>query len=305
MIRLNSDYVHYLNLSNLQEFSNLTLISLPDGELFRMNPMTLAAFGTKGSRLVKTISDRQDLEDELILITEFNKFELQMVMNFCMEGILPLPISQLEKNVPIQISSVFSAFGISLEQLLASKTKVDHLKPEKSIKVKTEEQENTFIPIWNDHEMEHTFEENIITQSPVKKKKRGRPRKNTINDNKKQQEIKTETPDNEEDWKPKKEQDLFPDWTTKDEPESDHGMDFDNFEDFKECQNDDSLAKKTCTANKVQRNMVENYAEIAKELEHVIKFQIPKDNIVDQGNQLNGIVICVVRIEGIEPIKGQ
>ena len=57
-----------------------------------------------GSRLVKTLSDRQDLDDELILITEFNKFELQMVMNFCMEGILPLPISQLEKNVPIQIS---------------------------------------------------------------------------------------------------------------------------------------------------------------------------------------------------------
>ena len=48
------------------------------------------------------------------------------------------------------------------------------------------------------------FEENITSQSPVKKKKRGRPRKNTINDSKKQQEIKTETPDNEEDWKPKK-----------------------------------------------------------------------------------------------------
>ena len=57
-----------------------------------------------GSRLIKTISERQDLEDELILITESNKMELQMVMNFCMEGILPLPISQLEKNVPIQIS---------------------------------------------------------------------------------------------------------------------------------------------------------------------------------------------------------
>ena len=61
-----------------------------------------------GSRLVKTISERQDLEDELILITEFNKMELQMVVNFCMEGILPLPISQLEKNVPIQISRFVS-----------------------------------------------------------------------------------------------------------------------------------------------------------------------------------------------------
>ena len=52
MIRLNSDYVHYLNLSNLKEFSNLTLISLPDGELFRMNPITLAAFGARGRFMV-------------------------------------------------------------------------------------------------------------------------------------------------------------------------------------------------------------------------------------------------------------
>ena len=49
MIRLNSDCVHYLNLTNLQEFSNLTLISLPDGELFRMNPMILAAICSRGS----------------------------------------------------------------------------------------------------------------------------------------------------------------------------------------------------------------------------------------------------------------
>jgi hypothetical protein len=49
MIRLNSDCVHYLNLTNLQEFSNLTLISLPDGELFRMNPMILAAFCSRSS----------------------------------------------------------------------------------------------------------------------------------------------------------------------------------------------------------------------------------------------------------------
>ena len=48
------------------------------------------------------------------------------------------------------------------------------------------------------------------------------------------------------------EQNLFPDWTTKDEPESDHGMDFDNFNDFKEDQYEDSLVKKTCTVDKVK-----------------------------------------------------
>ena len=48
------------------------------------------------------------------------------------------------------------------------------------------------------------------------------------------------------------EQDLFPDWTTKDEPESDHMMDFDNFDDFKDDQNDEGLVKKTCTFDKVK-----------------------------------------------------
>ena len=51
------------------------------------------------------------------------------------------------------------------------------------------------------------------------------------------------------------EQDLFPDWTTKDEPESDHGMGFDNFDGFKDDQNDDSLVKKTCTVDKVNCTM--------------------------------------------------
>ena len=54
------------------------------------------------------------------------------------------------------------------------------------------------------------FEEDIIApQSSVKKNKRGRPRKKPIDDKKKQQEIKTETLDNEEDWKPKKGKDKF------------------------------------------------------------------------------------------------
>ena len=54
------------------------------------------------------------------------------------------------------------------------------------------------------------FEQDIIEpQSPVKKKKRGRPRKKSIDHNRKPQEIKTETLDNEEDWKPKKGKDEF------------------------------------------------------------------------------------------------
>ena len=106
MIRLNSVSVHYMDLEKLQEFSNLTLISLPDGELIQINPMTLAAFGSSVvcSDVIKIIENQQNLDDELILITEFNKAELEMVVKFCMEGILPLPMSKLEKHVPVHIS---------------------------------------------------------------------------------------------------------------------------------------------------------------------------------------------------------
>ena len=51
---------------------------------------------------------------------------------------------------------------------------------------------------------DEVFEDIIAPQSPVKKKKRGRPRKKPIDDNKKHQKIKTETSD-DEDWKPKTE----------------------------------------------------------------------------------------------------
>ena len=107
MIRLNSEVVHYLNKANLKEFSNLTLISLPDGELFRLNSMILAAFSSRGlsSNLVRTLSECQEnSEDELVLITEFNKDELKILVNFCTEGILPLPLTKLQNDVPIQVS---------------------------------------------------------------------------------------------------------------------------------------------------------------------------------------------------------
>merc|ERR1712223_2336944 len=119
--------------------------------------MTLAAFGTSAvcSDIVKIVENQQNLDDELILITEFKITELEMVVKFCMEGILPLPMSKLEKHVPVHISRVFSAFGISLEQVLFKK--VD-LKQE-NIEVKIEE--NTIsLPIWSDHEDE-AFEEII------------------------------------------------------------------------------------------------------------------------------------------------
>ena len=40
----------------------------------------------------------------------------------------------------------------------------------------------------------------------------------------------------------------------------------------------------------VQRNMVENYAEIAKELEHVIKFQMP--NVTELTNNPHECIQC-------------
>ena len=83
MINLISEEVHYISKTNFQDFSDLALISLPDGELFRLNSMTLAAFNSKdpGWNLVKTLSDCQkNCEDELVLITEFNREELNMLV---------------------------------------------------------------------------------------------------------------------------------------------------------------------------------------------------------------------------------
>merc|ERR1711981_634821 len=100
--------------------------------------MALVAFSSRdpGSNLVKTLSDCQhNLEDELILITEFNKTELEILVNFCTEGILPLPLTKLKENVPIKISRVFAAFGISLEELLFKKVDPKQEKVEVKIEI--------------------------------------------------------------------------------------------------------------------------------------------------------------------------
>ena len=53
---------------------------------------------------ISTSHEDQNSEDELVLITEFNKDELKILVNFCTEGILPLPLTKLQSDVPIQVS---------------------------------------------------------------------------------------------------------------------------------------------------------------------------------------------------------
>ena len=95
MIRLQSDSLHYLHEEVVTEFSNLILVS-KEGDHVRLNPLILAAFK---SYLVKYLNED---DEEHVIITDFTKYELQFVVEYCKTG--------LSDN--IEQKDVLQAFGV-------------------------------------------------------------------------------------------------------------------------------------------------------------------------------------------------
>jgi hypothetical protein len=99
--------IRYLDPENLKQFATVTLISTSNDKL-KINPFILAAFNPK------LINLRGLDPEEIFIITEFSKEELQIFVNFCHEGLLPPPlqVSKMDSNL------IFEAFGVKLDQIL-------------------------------------------------------------------------------------------------------------------------------------------------------------------------------------------
>lgn len=112
LVTLKKDPVHYMDVDCVRQFSSVSLIAV-SGDKIRMNPIILAAFNR-----ALAVNLRDD-EDENKIITQFSTNELEMLVAFCHEGVLPAPMSLMsEEGIPEHIASVFEAFGIYLDQVL-------------------------------------------------------------------------------------------------------------------------------------------------------------------------------------------
>ena len=61
----------------------------------------------------------------MTIITEFDQKEVEILSKFCTQGILPLPLNELAKEIPCEIVKVFSGFGIDLYNILFKKKDQD------------------------------------------------------------------------------------------------------------------------------------------------------------------------------------
>ena len=99
MIRLHSNQIFYLDEPVIQEYANVILYS-DQKETVHMNPLMLAALQ---SPLFKSFKEE---DDSHVVITEFSREELQMVVDFSHQGLCD---KSNQRNI-----EVLQAFGIDL-----------------------------------------------------------------------------------------------------------------------------------------------------------------------------------------------
>ena len=114
MIRLNSPEIHYLDFDLLQEYSNVN-IKTKEGDVIKLNPLTLATFNSDLSRSILAL--KQNSEEDIVIVTEYSWLDLISVQHFCMKGLFPLPPEELINENHQNVSKVFQSFGIDLKSL--------------------------------------------------------------------------------------------------------------------------------------------------------------------------------------------
>ena len=123
MSRFKCSEIYYLQQNNAIFDTNQNVkIKSRSGEEVNFNRLFLVPF----SPILKSIfALLEDSESNLTIITEFDQKEVEILSKFCTQGILPLPLNDLAKEIPYEIVKVFSGFGIDLYNILFKKKDQD------------------------------------------------------------------------------------------------------------------------------------------------------------------------------------
>lgn len=73
--------IPYLSREILDKWANLTIFCGVDGQKTKINPLALSAFSPVLKEAI--------LQDEVVIISEFSRQEIQTLVDFVSEGILP------------------------------------------------------------------------------------------------------------------------------------------------------------------------------------------------------------------------
>ena len=114
-----SETAVYLFKSHTEQFTDVHLVSR-SGDRFEVCSAMLACLS---KILKKSLSELVFTDvDVFVIKTDYESKDLEMVVNFVMEGLLPKPIDSLIGDQAIM--NVFKSFGISLEDLLFKKSDI-------------------------------------------------------------------------------------------------------------------------------------------------------------------------------------
>ena len=136
---IKSDTIWYLDRQVLYEYARLELVP-KDRSAFsgyppiKINHLALMAY----TDLFRFFDQSED--EDMKIITDFEAKDLQMVADFVMDGLLPIPMASLLEtgDVPDEIARPFFAFGIDLLDLGRNGGKAFVIKKVKKVKVKKE-----------------------------------------------------------------------------------------------------------------------------------------------------------------------
>jgi hypothetical protein len=148
-VLLTSPAIFYLTQEHFRTQSNRLKIVSRSGVSVAINKLMLVAFSKK---LHKPLEELESNCDETVIITDLSQEELEMVVNFCSEGILPKPLEELKENIPNQISSVFWNFGINLSNVL-----FDLQSEQEEEQLKTEEETAEQYSLEDEDDHDHDF----------------------------------------------------------------------------------------------------------------------------------------------------
>ena len=149
--------VPYLNETEIEEFSHLNIKSSTSGQhLININPLILASWSNVFKCLLQEIGNQHDFEN-VVVISDFSIKELKIMKIFLTKGHLPCSEFEiLNDRMPVEISNLFSSFGIDLKSCLKQPNEMS------APQVKEEEGNNFYSEIKS--EMFETVIENRVDE---------------------------------------------------------------------------------------------------------------------------------------------
>jgi hypothetical protein len=167
--------IPYLSKSNIEQFADVTLVSIEERQSIRVSRILLACFSDL--LMANILALPVECCEEVTILTEFPIAQLNALKQFVTEGLLPQPLKTLASGgTSYPESAMFRALGINMPDIMSAQPSL--IKPEDELSIKDENSFNTTSgeedlfgePMFEEDDM--SSEESYDETSPKSRKSR-------------------------------------------------------------------------------------------------------------------------------------